>query len=298
MSRLVVCIGAAKAGTTSLYALMQQHPAVATTTIKETNFFSDDAKYSNGFPWFLETYFPNSVSKQLLFEADPGYMCSSTCLERIRACDPQARIVIMLRNPADRAFSQWLYHVQSARSTETFPEALAMEPQRIRTGEAAVRRWGYIERGRYGKHIAQVFDYFPREQTRCVLFERFIRNQAGEFEGLADWLGLPSASIAPTTENVTGRPRSALIARVLYDENMHSLRRALGKSFGSGKIKQWVLNSINRINVAAYHEQDRPRFDPILRRRILKELEADIAYAQQLTGLDLSIWREEHVTAA
>src|ERR1700730_5681993 len=137
-SRLVVTIGAAKAGATPLFDLMRQHPVVAATTIKETNFFSDDAKYSNGFPWFLQTYFPNSADKHVLFEADPGYMCSRTWLERIKTCDPAARIVLMLRNPAERAFSQWLYHVQLGRSAESFAEALANEPGRITAGPWSV----------------------------------------------------------------------------------------------------------------------------------------------------------------
>jgi hypothetical protein len=298
VTRLVVSIGASKAGTTTLFDLMRQHPAVDVTTVKETNFFFDDAQYAKGYPWFLETYFPHSAGKQLLFEADNAYMCSRRSLERIKACDPRTRILIMLRNPAERAFSQWLYHMQMGRSAESFAEAIAMEPGRIADGDAAVNRWGYLERGRYGKYITQVLELFPREQTYCIVFERFVRDQAGEFARLASWLDLPTAAIVPSYENPTGRPRSTMIARVLYDENLRGLRRTLAKPFGTGVVKQWVLGSINRLNVVPYGRHDKPRLDPGLRQQILQDLEPDIALTERLTGLDLSIWRARGAAAA
>lgn len=289
-SKLVVAIGAAKAGTTTLFELMRQHPAVAVTSVKETNFFFDDAKFLNGFSWFLDTYYPNSTDKRVLFEADPAYMCSRKSLERIKACDPHARIVMMLRNPAERAFSQWLYHAQMGRTAESFAEAIDQEPSRITDGPPSVNRWGYVERGRYGKYLRQLYEVFPPEQTYCIVFEHFMRDQGGEFRRFIGWLGLPPVGIEATHENSTGRPRSILLARMMYDEKLRGWRRALGKLF-RGELKRWVIESVNRLNVVSYTSLDRPRLDPKLRRRILRDLEPDIALTERLTGLDLSIWR-------
>jgi hypothetical protein len=66
--------------------------------------------------------------------------------------------------------------------------------------------WGLLERGRYGKYIAQLFEYFPRAQVRRIVFERFVEDQVREFAQVAVWLGLPPAEIAPAYENPTGRP--------------------------------------------------------------------------------------------
>jgi hypothetical protein len=298
MAQLVVSIGASKAGTTTLFELMRQHPAVAVTSSKETNFFFDTAQYNRGYAWFLQTYFPDAATRRVLFEADNAYMCSRTSLERIKACDPATRIVLMLRNPAERAFSQWTYHVQLGRSRESFADAVALEPQRITGGDAAVNRWGYVERGRYGKYIAQLLEIFPREQVRCILFEHLMRDQLGEFARLTAWLGLPPATIAPTHENPTGRARSTLIARIVYDEKLRHVRRALARPFGGGALKRSVLAYIERYNVVPYDRENRPHLAPHLRQSILRELEPDMALAERLTGLDLSIWRVPRVAAA
>jgi hypothetical protein len=298
MAQLVVSIGASKAGTTTLFELMRQHPSVAVTTTKETNFFFDDALYARGYAWFLATYFADAAGRTVLFEADNAYMCSRTSLQRIKDCDARARIVVMLRNPAERAFSQWAYHWQMGRSRESFEEAIARESARITASAQSVNRWGYLERGRYGKYLAQLFEIFPSEQVRCVLFERLMNDQVGEFSGLTQWLGLPRAAIAQTHENPTGRARSRLLARILYDEDKRSLRRALARPFGSGALKGRVLAAIKRHNVASYRSDGRPRLDPRLRRSILEDLEDDMALAERLTGLDLSPWRAEVPAAA
>ena len=298
MPRLVVSIGASKAGTTTLFELMRQHPAVAVTAVKETNFFFDDAQYARGFAWFLATYFPDAAGKEVLFEADNAYMCSRRCLERIRACDPSALILLMLRNPAERAFSQWIYHVQLGRSGESFAEAIARESERIAGGDAAVNRWGYVERGRYGKYIAQLLEVFPREQVCCIVFERFVDDQQAEFARLAEWLGLTPAPVAAAHENPTGRTRSTLIARIMYDESLRPLRRALAGPFASSALKRSLVQAIDHLNVMPYGREERPRPDPLLRARIIGELEADMALAERLTGLDLSLWRAPSARAA
>jgi hypothetical protein len=293
MGKLVVSIGASKAGTTTLFELMRQHPHVAVTTSKETNFFFDDAQYARGYPWFLATYFADAAGKEVLFEADNAYMCSRSSLERIRACDAGARLLVMLRNPAERAFSQWAYHQQLGRSSESFAEAIARERGRLTGTAQSVNRWGYVERGRYGKYLAQLFEIFPRDQVRCVLFEHLMRDQAGEFSRLTHWLGLAAAAITAAHENPTGRVRSRLLASILYDEDRRALRRALARPLGVGGLKRRVLAAIERHNVAPFKGDRRPRLDPHLRRRILEDLAEDMALAERLTGLDLSPWRAE-----
>jgi len=298
MAQLVVSIGASKAGTTTLFELMRQHPKVAVTSIKETNFFFEEAQFASGYAWFLGHYFADAAEREVLFEADPVYMCSRASLERIRGCDPAVRIIVMLRNPVERAFSQWAYHVQLGRTSETFAQAIALEPERLAGESRAVNRWGYVERSRYGKYLDQVLQIFPRQQVRCIVFERLMRDQSREFAALTTWLGLPSAPIIPAHANPTGRARSVRLARIMYDERLRAVRRAIAKPLGRGALKRTILDYVERYNLVPYDQEDRPRLEPGLRQAILRDLEPDIALTERLTGLDLSLWRVPQTAAA
>lgn len=107
--KLVVCVGAQKAATTTLFKMMQKHPEVCTTIEKETGFFYQDVQFSKGCEWFFDSCFPaDRENKECFFEADPNYLYFERCIDRIFSCDPAAQIIVMLRDPVDRAFSHYL----------------------------------------------------------------------------------------------------------------------------------------------------------------------------------------------
>ena len=271
--------------------MMQLHPEVAVTRVKETNFFYDDVQYRRGYRWFLNEYFRDTGPARVLFDADPAYMTQPHCIERIRECAPNAAIVATLRNPVDRAFSQYLYRQLSGRESLSFEEVCRYEPERIEGGGWRTNMYGYLERSRYGKHIEQILSVFPRRQVYFIVFERFVQNQAEEFAALQRWLGLSVVDPGAVRENPTGRPRSVWISRLLYDSRLRPIRRLFGRAIAHRGLKQALVRGINAINIAPFEEGEGPALDPETRVRLDELFAPDIRRIEELSGLDLSIWK-------
>ena len=288
---LVVCIGSSKAGTTTLFELLRQHPEVAASSTKETNFFFDDDLYRRGFDWFRRTHFRPERHSKILFDADPAYQVHPHVFERIRNCAPDARIILIVRNPVDRAFSQYLYRAQLGRTKETFEDVCREEPARIAAGGNARNEHGYLERSRYGRYIAKLLNCFPRDRVHFIKFESFIADQMQTMAVLQSWLQLAPFNFEPVHENPTGRPRSLILARILYDARLRGLRRAMGAPLEMLGLKTSAVATVQRLNEVPYPPDEKPRLAASTRRRLLEEFMDDIALTERLTGLDLEDWK-------
>jgi hypothetical protein len=289
--RLVLCPGAAKAGTTSLHALMAQHPAVTVTRSKETNFFAVPRLYERGCDYYWSLCYTHKPDSSVYFEADPAYMYARGCMARIRECAPDARIVVMLRNPVDRAYSQYLYRMTYSRYRESFAEMCARESSRIARSDADRHEYGCLDRSRYAPQIREILAHFPREQVYYVVFEKFIAQQTREFDELLSWLGLPQISAAPVRENATVAARSVGLARLLYHPAYGGLRGVIGAVLPHG-LRRRVHNAVAAANSRELMPDERTPLDRVLRRRLLAEFHSDILEVEELTGMDLRGWLE------
>jgi hypothetical protein len=288
--RYAVCVGAAKAGTTSLYTLMSRHPEVAVSVVKETDFYADDKLYKTGFERYIAELFAVGPRTRVLFEADPIYMYGRGCIARLHACASQARIIVMLRNPVERAFSQYLYRIAYRRYEESFAEMCAREPERIAVNDAARMEFGCLDRSRYAPQIEEIFRYFPRDQVYFILFEEFTRNQRVILRDLQRWLGLGELDLGEAHENASGGVRSVLLARLMYHSRFRGLRGVIGRLLVARTIRSQLYEWLGALNVRPYRG-DKPRLDEKLRARLMAEFDADILMVERLTGLNLSIWR-------
>lgn len=293
----MVCVGAAKAGTTSLYALMKQHPGIAVTRSKETDFFFDRDRYSRGCGDYWNNYFEHKPGATTYFEADPIYMYADGCIGRIRDCAPDGRLVVMLRNPVDRAYSQYLYRMVYARYEESFAEMCAREPDRVRQGAAERLEYGCLDRSRYAPQIRNILAHFPRRQVYFIVFERFVSDQAREFGALLSWLGLAAIDVSPARENARSSARSVWLARLMYHPGYRSLRGLLGGMLPRG-VRRGLFERMADANRAELTEDDPAGLDFGLRRDLLEHFRADVAEVERLTGLDLGLWFEPAHTAA
>jgi len=293
--QLVVCVGTQKAGTTSLYALMGQHPQVCVTKKKETGFFYLKDLYDKKYSWFLNECFPQSTLDQILFEADPNYMYFPRCTARIYHCNPEARLIVMLRNPADRAFSQYLMMKKWALEELSFEEACVAESERIRSGEWQQADFGYVDRSRYAQQIDSILQVFPKKQVFFVLFEEFVKDQQSVFIKIQEWLGLPVNINDPVNENVSSRPRNQLLTKLLHQPRYKILRKVVGKIIGGNKKLNYKLGVlIERFNQSSYSSSRRPQLDPEMREKILLNLADDIRKVESLTGLNVTdVWLNE-----
>ena len=207
-------IGTQKGGTTSLYNYLVQHPCVLSATEKEIHYFSDN--YQKGPNWYNQ-HFPSLLRKlrQMLScrhyvvtgEATPFYMFHPLAPSRIHEAFPSAKIIMMLRNPVDRAFSHFRYHVKLDAENLSFEEAIEAEPERL---EGEIERmasdegyngtnyklYSYLKRGIYVEQVERWFALFPKEQILILKSEDFFSEPERCFATVQKFLGVRSVSLS------------------------------------------------------------------------------------------------------
>jgi hypothetical protein len=195
-------LGAQKAGTTALYAYLRWHPQITGPSFKEVSFF--DRHYAQGERWY-RAHMPVRHSG-LVGEASPSYLFHPLAPERVARMLPEARLIALLRNPVDRAFSHYQHEVALGREQLTFEEALAREDERMR-GEVermlddpgyfshAWWNYTYAARGRYAEQLERWFAAFPREQLLVILTEDLASDTAGTYRRTLEFLGVPARGL-------------------------------------------------------------------------------------------------------
>lgn len=202
-------IGAQKSGTTSLYNYLVEHPNIARASRKEPHFFSGE-NYLKGRFWY-RAYFPTVLQKRfaerkggerfITGEATPYYIFHPHAPRRVRETVPNVKLVALLRNPVDRAISQ--YHHEVRRGNETLPlaEAIEREPERLE-GERekmlrdesyasfAYQYHSYLARGIYVDQIKAWRDHFPEERLLILKSEDFLAEPAKIVGQTLEFLGM------------------------------------------------------------------------------------------------------------
>ena len=191
-------IGAQKAGTTALYAYLRQHPQITGPSWKEVSFF--DRHYARGAAWYRGN-FPNALrARGLVGEASPSYVFHPLAPERVAALVPEAKLIALVRNPADRAFSHYQHEVALGREPLSFEDALEAEDERLRGEEERMladpayfsRPWWdhtYRARGRYAEQLDRWLAVFPREQLLVVPSEDLLDEPEQTHARVLEFLG-------------------------------------------------------------------------------------------------------------
>src|SRR5262245_2340675 len=172
--RAFLCLGAQKAGTTALYEYLRRHAQITGPSWKEATFF--DRHWARGERWYRGN-FPNlaRTREKLVGEASPSYVFHPLAPQRVEELLPEARLIVLVRNPVDRALSQYNHEVALGREPLPFEEALDAEEQRLRGEEERMaadpryvsREWWshtYKARGRYAEQLERWLAVFPPEQ--------------------------------------------------------------------------------------------------------------------------------------
>jgi len=171
--------GAPRSGTTWLYHLLDRHPDIymAKPVRPEPKFFLVDEIYERGLPYYLDTWFSGSESYPAAGEKSTNYMESATAAERIHRHLPEVKLVFILREPAQRAYSNWAWSRMNRMETLDFEKALAEEDARERNLAPALRYarpHAYFSRGLYAAMLRPYLELFPREQILCLKFDDII----------------------------------------------------------------------------------------------------------------------------
>jgi hypothetical protein len=297
-------VGAQKAGTTSLYHYFNQHPQVYMSPIKEP-FFFDHKIDSNGkivqqefkghrqAPRFanLKEYralFRGAKGETAIGEATPLYIYAPGTPERIKRYVPEARSIALLRNPADRAYSAFLYAVRIGVEPLTdFTQALHEEEERIRNG------WHYVfhyrSRGLYYAQLKRYFDVLGRERVGVWLYEDLRDNPVSVARSVFRFLGVDGAFTSNTSSkhNPAGVPESEAARAILRttDTTVGALRKVFPPT---SRIFPFVLKARQAVQSRVLVEP--PPIDPEIRKWLIEDYREDILKLQDLIGRDLSVW--------
>ncbi len=242
-------IGAAKAGTTSLYSYLSGHPAIGAAFRKELYFF--DMKWSRGINYY-RARFPTIAQKRrherrhgspfITGEATPCYMFHPHAARRARATVPHAKLIVSLRDPAERAYSHYCMNARRGVETLSFEEAIEREPERLHGELERMREdehyfslkrhyCAYLARGVYADQLQSWLEHFPRDQLLVLTNSQLKRDRQRTLARVQEFLGLPIREL-PDTGRRNFIPYPAIephMARRLrdyfapHDERLHAL---------------------------------------------------------------------------
>ncbi|MDQ6606648.1 MAG: sulfotransferase domain-containing protein [Actinomycetota bacterium] len=253
-----VIIGAAKAGTTSIYAWLCQHPYVARAGAKEIHYFS--WHHDRGADWY-RSHFPLERDRASFTaehdrpfatgEGSPTYLPSPNAPLRMATLIPEVKLIVVLRDPVDRAYSQFQMRRRDGfEPVDSFATAVALEDERVdggraralstqaKDGQLEVGRT-YLMRGRYAEQLDRWFQYFPREQFHVLTTDQLAADSQNALDGLHNFLGLPShrverleARFATQYDPLASEDRELLDE--YFREPNERLCHLLGQDFGWG----------------------------------------------------------------
>jgi hypothetical protein len=285
-------IGAAKAGTIALHAYLQQHPQIYMTPDKETNFFAFEgeklnfqgpgdraiAKFSITALDKYQAEFRGVKQERAIGEACPLYLYSSKAPAKIHHYLPKASLIVILRNPVDRAYANFLHLVRDDREVEKdFGRAIQLEPKRINDNWEWF--WHYLQIGYYATQLARYYDLFPRERIKIYLYEdlqtdalKLVRDIFRFLEVEEDFI--PDMSIRP---NKSGMPKNPLLHQFLTKPNpLKSLLKPL--------FPQSMRQKIQHENLIT------PKLTSEIREQLKQVYREEILACQDLIERNLSSW--------
>jgi hypothetical protein len=308
-------IGAAKSGTTALYYYLKQHPQIYMSPVKEPRFFAYEGEQwafcGPGDQRIIDSSITDIHSYQLLFrdvsnetaigEASPVYLCSPKAAERIQCYIPDVKLIAILRNPVDRAYSHFMHHIRdNYEPLDDFGKALEEEERRIRGNWEFT--WHYKQCGFYYTQLKRYFDIFPRSQIRVYLYEDFDGNPTGVLHDIFRFLGVQATFIPNMSVryNVSGLPRNKTLHTLLsrmrtvsqstLSEPLHTALDMRGR-WMKLLSRLFVLNTLrhNAIGIRNWNLV-KPQLSPAIRRQLMAAYHDDILQLQSLLQRDLSVW--------
>jgi hypothetical protein len=273
-------IGDLKAGTTSLHYYLKQHPQTFLPDKKELRFFSfdpDNSYHRRSGSFDVKTlsqylaYFEHAGDSRAIGEASPNYLRSPLTAERIRQLLPDVRLIVSLRNPADRLYSSYAMEFRAGGVKEPIEEILfRRDSERVKASF-------------YWSDLIQYYDRFARDQIKVILFDDLVHDCYKVIHDLYRFIGVDD-SFTPdvTPRNVGGIPTNPLMYRFL----------GAGKKIATRYVKptpaiRRIWQRVQRKQLASLKP------DPVIQQKILAVCKDDIERTQSLIDRDLSDWFKE-----
>lgn len=283
-------VGAAKAGTTSLHDVLNQHPDIYLPDFKEAHFFDFDENYSRGEKWYDKTVFGKYSGQKVKGEITPSYIYFPDVPKRILdTVGPEVKLIFMFRHPVGRAWSHFQMHRLRGNEKLSFEEAILVEPERLKKDMLTASRFSYMNRGFYSQQVERYLNYFPKENMHFIIFEEFVKDMAGHTEKLLEFLGVENMELDYSIRsNKQAEQKSKAMAKLIHQPSrIKKILRPLVPS----KFAKRARYSLNRMNEG---EVVRSELDPKLKSQLFKEyFEKDAEALSNLIGRDLSCWMNQ-----
>lgn len=293
-------IGAAKSGTSSLYMYLKQHPDIFMSPIKEPHFFSFDSesKMTKGpgdpirkaitdYDQYIHL-FDNASEESAIGEASTSYLYRPEAPKRIHELIPDVKLIAILRDPAERAFSAYMHVVRDGRETlSNFSEALKLEANRIQENWDPI--WHFTKVGFYYKQLARYYDLFDQDQIRVYLHEDLVKEPEKLLENIFCFLDV-NPDFSPDLSvkfNVSGKQKTAIIQYInkiffLSPNPIKWISRKLIPDIWRWKFTNWVRQrNLRKIQIPEE-----------IRKKLIALYRDDIEKLQSLIDRDLSMWLE------
>jgi hypothetical protein len=289
-------VGAAKAGTTSLYHHLKSHPQVFVPERKEPNYFAtppppDEPLLDTGWCCTLDEYqslYRGGRGIAAIGDLSTSYLSDEFAPRRIHEACPNAKIIIMLRDPVIRAHSYYLMHLRmGGESAPTFWEALERDKHRNKT--SWFTSWQYVEAGLYYEQVRRYVDTFGSGQVLIRLFDDLTKNPEELFQDIAGHLGIDPAPFHEVNlqeaHNAFKMPRF----RSLYQVARSDLSRKLREKLFPEALQVWLRTS------PLLYGRKKPPLDDTSRRYLQEIYDPDITLLEELLGRPLPELRKSWI---
>ncbi len=295
-------IGAPKAGTTALHAALVQHPQLYLSTPKEPKYFltngarprrthhrgPGDAHSSQEWIWRRERYeqlFDAAPPGTVTGESTPFYLWDRAAHRRMAEAVPRAKLIAIIRDPIDRAYSNWTHLRADGLEPESdFRAACALEDQRAARGWAPF--WRYLGLGRYGEQLAHLYEHFPREQVHVLRYRALIDEPARTLDDIARFLGVETGRV----DRIPGSNLKAWAEPSRLNAGLRYAMRGGAALGGFAPPRLW--RQAQRPLLAALHRGSahRPALDVEVRRELVDRFRDDVAKLETLLGHSFQDW--------
>jgi len=298
-------IGAPKAGSTALHDALARHPQLYASPVKEPKYFltggtppdpaghrgPGDAHSAREWIWRRSDYeqlFAAAPAGTLRFESTTFYLWSRASHARIARELPGVRLIAVVRDPVDRAFSNWTHLWADGLEPEpNFLRACLDEPRRAAAGWAPI--WRYLELGRYGEQLDSLFRHVDPGRVRVVRYRNLVERPKETLDDLCAFLGVDTGVLDGLPDSNLGRWAEDSAVNTL-------LRRAvrLGARAGALAPPHWWRRASRPLLAALQRgSSPRPTLAPEVRAKLVGRFTADNALLCRLVGADYSDWLSE-----
>jgi hypothetical protein len=296
-----VVIGAAKSGTTSIYQYLLQHPGIAMARLKEARYLGYQGalpayrgygrrgqllmrRNASSMPKDAKAYqklFSHASAGQRTGESSPAYLYEPFAGRNMYSTAPKVRLIAILRNPLERAYSSYLHMRREDAEPLNFLDALRQEKHRIRNN--AGLPWRYISLGRYAEQLRRYYDVFPQHQLLVIVYEELRADPIGVCQQIFRHIGVDDQFRPNVTRayNVSGEPRHPFLYSILF------LRNPVSRRFLRSR---WLFRHSAPLFGLERKMLMRPQMDESSRSFLISELRDDICDLEGMLKRDLGFW--------